>query len=52
MLTDRDRIARELHDHVIQRLFALGLAMQATMPLARAPEVQRRLAERVDDCKE
>jgi GAF domain-containing protein len=26
ILTDRDRIARDLHDHVIQRLFAVGLA--------------------------
>ncbi|XTK97624.1 histidine kinase [Mycobacterium tuberculosis] len=25
VLTDRDRIARDLHDHVIQRLFAIGL---------------------------
>jgi two-component system, NarL family, sensor histidine kinase DevS len=52
VLTDRDRIARELHDHVIQRLFALGLAMQATLPLARVPEVQRRLSEQVDDLQE
>jgi two-component system, NarL family, sensor histidine kinase DevS len=52
VLTDRDRIARELHDHVIQRLFALGLAMQATLPLARVPEVQRRLSEQVDDLQD
>jgi two-component system, NarL family, sensor histidine kinase DevS len=52
VLTDRDRIARELHDHVIQRLFAIGLAMQATVPLARSPEVQRRLSEQVDDLQE
>jgi two-component system, NarL family, sensor histidine kinase DevS len=49
VLTDRDRIARELHEHVIQRLFAVGLAMQATVPLARSPEVQRRLSDQVDD---
>jgi two-component system, NarL family, sensor histidine kinase DevS len=52
VLTDRDRIARELHDHVIQRLFAVGLAMQATVPLARSPEVQRRLSDQVDDLQE
>jgi signal transduction histidine kinase len=52
VLTDRDRIARELHDHVIQRLFAVGLAMQATVPLAKSPEVQRRLSEQVDDLQE
>ena len=52
VLTDRDRIARELHDHVIQRLFAVGLAMQATVPLARSSEVQRRLSEQIDDLQE
>jgi two-component system, NarL family, sensor histidine kinase DevS len=52
VLTDRDRIARELHDHVMQRLFAVGLAMQATVPLARSPEVRRRLSEQVDDLQE
>ena len=36
VLTDRDRIARDLHDHVIQRLFAVGLALQGTIPRARA----------------
>lgn len=49
VLTDRDRIARELHDHIIQRLFAVGLAMQATVPLARSAEAQRRLSEQIDD---
>lgn len=29
LLEDRDRIARDLHDHVIQRLFALGLTVQS-----------------------
>ncbi len=28
LLEDRDRIARDLHDHVIQRLFAAGLTVQ------------------------
>lgn len=49
VLTDRDRIARDLHDHVIQRLFAVGLALQGTIPRARVPEVQQRLTECVDD---
>ena len=49
VLADRDRIARDLHDHVIQRLFAVGLALQGTIPRARAPEVQQRLSEYVDD---
>ncbi len=29
LLEDRDRIARDLHDHVIQRLFAAGLSVQS-----------------------
>ncbi|BBX45872.1 GAF domain-containing sensor histidine kinase [Mycobacterium cookii] len=49
LVTDRDRIARELHDHVIQRLFAIGLALQATLPLAKSSDMQRRLSEQVDD---
>ncbi|MGW5316588.1 GAF domain-containing protein [Nocardia thailandica] len=49
VLTDRDRIARDLHDQVIQRLFAVGLSLQSTTQRARAPEVRTRLAETVDD---
>ena len=52
VLTDRDRIARDLHDHVIQRLFAVGLALQGTIPRSRRPEVQQRLSECVDDLQE
>lgn len=52
ILTDRDRIARDLHDHVIQRLFAVGLALQGTIPRARAPEVQQRLMGCVDDLQD
>ena len=52
VLTDRDRIARDLHDHVIQRLFAVGLALQGTIPRARAPEVQERLSDCVDDLQD
>ena len=49
VLTDRDRIARDLHDHVIQRLFAAGLALQGTIPRSRNPEVQQRLSSVIDD---
>jgi signal transduction histidine kinase len=52
ILTDRDRIARDLHDHVIQRLFAVGLSLQGTIPRARSPEVQQRLTECVDDLQQ
>jgi signal transduction histidine kinase len=36
LVEDRDRIARDLHDTVIQRLFATGLSLQATLPLIAA----------------
>ncbi|WP_458688920.1 GAF domain-containing sensor histidine kinase [Nocardia tengchongensis] len=52
ILTDRDRIARDLHDHVIQRLFAIGLALQGTVPRARVPEVQKRLADSINDLQD
>lgn len=52
VLTDRDRIARDLHDHVIQRLFAVGLSLQGAIPRARVPEVQQRLSDSVDDLQE
>jgi len=52
VLTDRDRIAQDLHEHVIQRLFAVGLALQGTIPRARVPEVQARLTGCVDDLQE
>ena len=35
---DRDRIARDLHDSVIQRLFAIGLSLQGTARLVERPE--------------
>ncbi|MDZ7676112.1 MAG: GAF domain-containing protein [Acidimicrobiales bacterium] len=36
---DRERIARDLHDTVIQRIFATGLSLQGTTPLvARDPQ--------------
>lgn len=52
ILTDRDRIARDLHDHVIQRLFAVGLALQGTIVRAHSEDVQQRLYASVDDLQE
>ncbi|HEY2764201.1 MAG TPA: GAF domain-containing protein [Pseudonocardiaceae bacterium] len=44
LLEDRDRIARDLHDLVIQRLFATGLGLQGTVRLAGNVEVAQRLS--------
>lgn len=52
ILADRDRIARDLHDHVIQRLFAVGLSLQGVIPRARVPEVRQRLSDSIDDLQE
>ncbi len=49
MIAERDRIARDLHDHVIQRLFAMGLTLQGTIARARSPEVAQRLTDTVDE---
>jgi signal transduction histidine kinase len=49
LLEDRERIARDLHDTVIQRLFATGLALQGATRLARDPELESRLHQAIDD---
>ena len=49
VLEDRERIARDLHDVVIQRLFATGMHLQGTAPRAAHPEVAKRINEAVDD---
>src|SRR5215472_6194462 len=48
VLEDRDRIARDLHDLVIQRLYATGMSLQATLPLATRHEVADRIRDAVD----
>ncbi|WP_169810754.1 sensor histidine kinase [Nocardia beijingensis] len=52
ILSDRDRIARDLHDHVIQRLFAVGLSLQGTVPRTRVPEVRERITEAINDLQD
>jgi len=48
---DRDRIARDLHDHVVQRIFATGLALDRVSRSLEEeyPETAAALAERVDE---
>ena len=45
---DRDRIARDLHDLVIQRLYATGMSLEGTMPMITRPEVASRISHAVD----
>ncbi|MEO3773864.1 GAF domain-containing sensor histidine kinase [Micromonospora sp. B9E7] len=49
VLEDRERIARDLHDVVIQRLFATGLQLQSAAPMMGRPEVTKRINAAVDD---
>ena len=43
VLEDRDRIARDLHDHVIQRLFATGMSLQGALTWVNHAEARRRV---------
>jgi two-component system, NarL family, sensor histidine kinase DevS len=45
---DRDRIARDLHDLVIQRLYATGMSLEGTMPMISRNEVADRVRGAVD----
>jgi len=49
LLEDQERIARDLHDSVIQRLFAVGLSLQAISRVVSDPHAQQRLAAAVDE---
>ncbi len=51
VLSDRDRIARDLHDHVIQRLFAIGLSLQGAQT-ADAPGTAQRISTSLDDLQD
>jgi len=46
---DRDRIARDLHDAVIQRLFAVGLSLQGITKSAASDSVSERLKRAIAD---
>lgn len=49
LVEDRDRIARDLHDLVIQRLFATGMSMNSIAGRAREPAIRERLGEVTDE---
>ncbi|MGW1379332.1 GAF domain-containing protein [Streptomyces sp. NPDC002446] len=46
---DRDRIARDLHDLVIQRLFATGMLLESAQRKAVLPDVREGLGQAVDE---
>ncbi len=52
IVEDRERIARELHDTVIQRLFAAGLALQGLAARVEDRETAERLQRTVEDIDE
>ena len=52
VLADRDRIAGDLHDHVIQRLFATGMSLQGTVRRIADPGVRRRVSRAVEQLDE
>jgi signal transduction histidine kinase len=49
VISDRERIARDLHDVVIQRLFAIGMQLQAASLRGPTDDVRERLEQAVND---
>jgi two-component system, NarL family, sensor histidine kinase DevS len=49
LVEDRERIAADLHDTVIQRLFATGLSLQSTIRRISPPEVAQRVETAITD---
>jgi signal transduction histidine kinase len=52
LLEDRDRIARDLHDHVIQSLFGAGLTVESVAAGLGDDDRKRRLSQVVDTIDE
>ncbi|KGN37812.1 hypothetical protein N803_12190 [Knoellia subterranea KCTC 19937] len=49
LLEDRDRIARDMHDHVIQRLFAAGMSLQSVARQLTDETLRERVDVTVDE---
>lgn len=49
VLADRDRIAQDLHDHVIQRLFATGMSLQGTLRQITNEHARGRIQSTVEE---
>jgi two-component system sensor histidine kinase DevS len=52
LVDERERIARDLHDTVIQRLFAVGLSLQSALTRAEEGSTAERMRLAVDDIDE
>jgi signal transduction histidine kinase len=52
VLEDRDRIAKDLHDTVIQRLFATAMNLMSVVKIAEGRDVSPRVQRAVDDLDE
>jgi two-component system, NarL family, sensor histidine kinase DevS len=52
VLEDRERIARDLHDKVIQRLFATGLDLQTMLPSTAREDIDERITHAAEDLDE
>ncbi|MFD8588529.1 GAF domain-containing protein [Streptomyces sp. NPDC059506] len=52
LLEDRDRIARDLHDLAIQRLFATGMTLQSAERFISHPQASERVLRAVGDLDE
>ena len=52
LLRERDRIARDLHDLAIQRLFATGMTLESAGRIVERPEAAERISRAVDDLDE
>jgi two-component system, NarL family, sensor histidine kinase DevS len=49
ILDDRDRIARDLHDRIIQRVYAVGMNLQGAIRLHEREQVVERVSRAVDE---
>lgn len=52
LMADRERIARDLHDHVIQRLFAVGLSLQSQVSKIESAQARERVDQAVQQIDE
>jgi len=49
LMEERERIAKELHDGIIQSLFAVGMGLQGTALMANSAEIGRRIEGAVEE---